>query len=211
MVLDRKQWKKLEDDIIKAGVMKYGTSKWSKISTLLQNKTPRECKERWSLISPANTNFSKEEVLQLLDLVKALPNQWIAISRFFKTKSPHQCYEAYQRIMVGEARKSSKISINEIEHLALEKKADSGGKRVFNKETGSFDITKPEKACFLKGNRLLRREEMDYSGMEDEEKDLVDVARARLQNTKGRKDLKKAMVRKREEHRRLERRTRHTR
>lgn len=199
MVLDKKKWKRLEDDIIKAGVMKYGTNSWSKISTLLQKKTPKECKERWKLISPAHVEFSEDEALDLLDLVRTLPNQWTAISKCFKNKSPHQCYEAYQKIMVEEARKNLTISVSEVKCLVPEKNTESKSMKVFNKKTGSFDITKTNKGCILIGNRLLKRQEVDYSELEEEEKDLVDIARARLQNTRGRKELKKKMVKKREE------------
>jgi hypothetical protein len=41
-------WKNSEDEILKAGIMKYGTKKWGSIASLLHKKTPKQCKERWN-------------------------------------------------------------------------------------------------------------------------------------------------------------------
>ena len=37
-------WKNTEDEILKAGVMKYGKNQWARISSLLVRKSPKQCK-----------------------------------------------------------------------------------------------------------------------------------------------------------------------
>jgi pre-mRNA-splicing factor CDC5/CEF1 len=40
-------WKNIEDEILKAAVMKYGLNQWSRISSLIVRKSAKECKNRW--------------------------------------------------------------------------------------------------------------------------------------------------------------------
>jgi hypothetical protein len=59
-------WKNSEDEVLKAAVMKYGKNQWSRISSLLVRKTPKQCKARWyEWLDP---NIKK--VLLILFLVK---------------------------------------------------------------------------------------------------------------------------------------------
>jgi hypothetical protein len=37
----------LQDEILKAAVMKYGLNQWSRISSLLVRKSAKQCKARW--------------------------------------------------------------------------------------------------------------------------------------------------------------------
>lgn len=37
----------LQDEILKAAVMKYGLNQWSRISSLLVRKSSKQCKARW--------------------------------------------------------------------------------------------------------------------------------------------------------------------
>ncbi len=40
-------WKNVEDEILKASVMKYGKNQWARISSLLVGKSAKQCKARW--------------------------------------------------------------------------------------------------------------------------------------------------------------------
>ena len=40
-------WRNAEDEVLKAAVMKYGINEWSRISSLLTRKTPKQCRARW--------------------------------------------------------------------------------------------------------------------------------------------------------------------
>ena len=37
----------LQDEILKAAVMKYGKNQWARIASLLHKKSSRQCKARW--------------------------------------------------------------------------------------------------------------------------------------------------------------------
>ena len=41
-------WKNSEDEVLKAGVMKYGKNDWSRVASLLNRKTAKQCKARWT-------------------------------------------------------------------------------------------------------------------------------------------------------------------
>ena len=40
-------WKNTEDEILKAAVMKYGKQQWSRVASLLNRKSAKQCKARW--------------------------------------------------------------------------------------------------------------------------------------------------------------------
>ena len=40
-------WKNVEDEILKASVMKHGLIQWSGVSSLLVRKSAKQCKEYW--------------------------------------------------------------------------------------------------------------------------------------------------------------------
>ena len=76
-------WKNVEDEILKAAVMKYGLNQWSRISSLLVRKSAKQCKARWyEWIDPSikKTEWSREEEEILLHLAKIFPCQWRTIS-----------------------------------------------------------------------------------------------------------------------------------
>lgn len=175
MVLEDKKWKKFEDDIIKAGVMKYGTNKWSKISTLLQSKTSKQCKDRWKYMLSLKNEFNDIEIIKLLEAVKTFGNQWTAISKCFTDKSPQQCYEMYQSILKI-AAKVQRGSQNNFEIIS------SRICSVLSRKDVPFP---PENGIEIFSNKSI-----EYFNLEEDEKDMVNIARVRLQNLKSRKHLK---------------------
>jgi hypothetical protein len=40
----------LQDEILKAAVMKYGLNQWARISSLLVRKSAKQCKARWCVL-----------------------------------------------------------------------------------------------------------------------------------------------------------------
>lgn len=198
MVLDDKKWKRLEDDVVKAGVMKYGTNKWTKISTLLSKKTPKQCKERWKLISPTNTAFSDTEAVKLLDAVKAFPNQWVAVARCIVGKTPQQCYQMYQQILMQDAVRESRVGVATTMCLQTNDCVVVGKVRTFDKNTATFGV--PAVAAdtlIVRSGKIVGESDIDYTKFDESERDMIDLTRARLENTKGRKDLKRRMAQQR--------------
>lgn len=156
----KKKWSKLEDDIIKAGVMKYGLNHWGKISSLLSSKTSRDCKERWDEINPKNTAFTKEETIQLLEKIKIFKNQWVTIANCMENKTAEQCMTHYYKILNGDF------------NVGVAEKKDNEN-------------------VFIEGCEVKKQENCDYEKYNLEEHDVIDFVRARLENSKRRKDLKK--------------------
>jgi len=69
-------WRNTEDEILKAAVMKYGMTQYSRIASLLHRKSAKQCKARWNeWLDPSikKTEWSKDEEERLLHLAKLLP------------------------------------------------------------------------------------------------------------------------------------------
>jgi pre-mRNA-splicing factor CDC5/CEF1 len=153
------EWKNSEDEILKAGVMKYGVNRWSKVSSLLTRKTPIQCKLRWlEYLSPLikHEEWTREEKVKLVEAVGIFGSLWSTISRIV-SRTPTQCYEMYTQIL------NSNIDV----YKSTETRACTSDPPV-----------------------------LDANEME-----MVDMARARIMNTKGRKALRKDRIRERMGHR----------
>ena len=101
-------WKNIEDEILKAAVMKYGLNQWSRISSLLVRKSAKECKARWyEWLDPSikKTEWAREEEERLLFLAKTFPAQWRTISAAIG-RTPAQCIEHYEKLLDAAQGKS---------------------------------------------------------------------------------------------------------
>ncbi|KAJ3189673.1 CDC5 cell division cycle 5-like protein [Irineochytrium annulatum] len=174
-------WKNTEDEILKAAVMKYGKNQWARISSLLTRKTPKQCKARWfEWLDPSikKTEWSKEEDEKLLHLAKLMPTQWRTIAPIVG-RTPSQCLERYQRLLdEAEAKDDNDAGPN----------ADD----VRRLRPGEID-PEPE-------SKPARPDPID---MDEDEKEMLSEARARLANTQGKKAKRKAREKQLEEARRL--------
>ncbi|EOB11524.1 Pre-mRNA-splicing factor CEF1 [Nosema bombycis CQ1] len=95
------KWKCNEDKIIKLGVMKYGFNKWNKICSLLVNRTPLECKERWfNYLDPEinKDDWSLEECNKLIEVAACLKPQWRLIGTILG-RNDQDCYEKYNKLV----------------------------------------------------------------------------------------------------------------
>ncbi|KAI8820219.1 pre-mRNA splicing factor component-domain-containing protein [Fimicolochytrium jonesii] len=175
-------WKNTEDEILKAAVMKYGKNQWARISSLLTRKSPKQCKARWfEWLDPSikKTEWSKEEDEKLLHLAKLMPTQWRTIAPIVG-RTPAQCLERYQKLL------------DEAE--AKEGDGDAGptGDDVRRLRPGEIDPDPEAKPA--------RPDPVD---MDEDEKEMLSEARARLANTQGKKAKRKAREKQLEEARRL--------
>lgn len=170
-------WTNVEDQILKAAVQKYGTHQWSKVASLLQKKTARQSELRWNEFLNPNLNFaefSKQEDTKLLDLARELPNQWRTIADMMG-RPAQVCIERYNRLLEGE---------------------DSDG-RILG--PGSTDL----KVGDINPNAETQMARPDTGDLEDEEKEMLAEARARLLNTQGKKATRKIRERMLEESKRI--------
>ncbi|KAA6380674.1 MAG: putative Pre-mRNA-splicing factor CEF1 [Streblomastix strix] len=172
-------WKNSEDEVLKAAVMKYGKNQWARISSLLVRKTAKQCKARWyEWLDPSikKTEWTREEEEKLLHLAKLMPCQWRTIAQIVR-RPPAMCMEHHDRLL--------------------------------DQALGKGDITDPSE-----DPRRLRPGEIDPNpegkparpdtvDMDDDEKEMISEAIARLANTKGKKAKRRARERQLEEARRL--------
>eukprot|EP01135_Chromosphaera_perkinsii_P003205 Nk52_evm12s238 gene=Nk52_evmTU12s238 len=171
-------WKNTEDEILKAAVMKYGKNQWARISSLLHRKSAKQCKARWNeWLDPSikKTEWSKEEEEKLLHLAKLFPTQWRTIAPMVG-RTAGQCLEHYERLISNAQRREGEEAPEDIKKT----------------RPGEIDPT-PE-------SRPARPDPID---MDEDEKEMLSEARARLANTEGKKAKRKARERHLEEARRL--------
>jgi pre-mRNA-splicing factor CDC5/CEF1 len=169
-------WKNTEDEILKAGVMKYGLNNWARIASLLNRKSGKQCKARWyEWLDPAikKTEWTREEDEKLLHLAKLMPTQWRTIAPIVG-RTATQCLERYERLL--DMASGMEEDVNDARRL----------------RPGEID-PHPE-------SKPARPDAVD---MDDDEKEMLSEARARLANTKGKKAKRKAREKQLEEARRL--------
>ena len=74
-----------EDQILFASVIKNGAKNWNLISTQLNNRTPKQCRERWHnhldpFINKGPWTLNEDKILAVKQ--KELGNKWAEISKF---------------------------------------------------------------------------------------------------------------------------------
>lgn len=175
-------WKNTEDEILKAAVMKYGKNAWARVASLINRKSAKQCKARWyEWLDPSikKTDWSREEEEKLLHLAKLMPNQWRTIAPIVG-RTAGQCMEHYERLL------------DQAQAEGEEEEGENVTEEARRLRPGEIDPTPEAKPA--------RPDPID---MDDDEKEMLSEARARLANTKGKKAKRKARERMLEESRRL--------
>merc|ERR1711871_1693051 len=171
-------WKNTEDKILKAAVMKYGKNQWARISSLLVRKSAKQCKARWyEWLDPSikKTEWTREEEEKLLHLAKILPTQWRTIAPIIG-RTAAQCLEHYEKLLDAAQHKD-------------DEEAGDDPRRLRPGEIDPNPESKPARP--------------DPIDMDEDEKEMLSEARARLANTQGKKAKRKAREKQLEEARRL--------
>jgi len=182
-------WKNSEDEILKAAVMKYGKNQWARISSLLVRKSAKQCKARWyEWLDPSikKTEWTREEEEKLLHLAKIMPTQWRTIAPIVG-RTAAQCLEHYEKLL-DQAQKAEEDGPGEDTAAAELAGADDPRKL----RPGEID-PQPE-------SKPARPDPID---MDEDEKEMLSEARARLANTRGKKAKRKAREKQLEEAKRL--------
>mmetsp|Transcript_66749 Transcript_66749/g.118094 ORF Transcript_66749/g.118094 Transcript_66749/m.118094 type:complete len:797 (-) Transcript_66749:68-2458(-) len=170
-------WKNSEDEVLKAAVMKYGLNNWSRVASLLARKSPKQCKSRWyEWLDPSvkKTEWTREEEEKLLHLAKLFPTQWRTIAPIVG-RTAYQCLEHYEKLL-DQAQGRDEMD-------------EDDPRRLKPGEIDPHPETKPARA--------------DPIDMDEDEKEMLSEARARLANTRGKKAKRKAREKQLEEARRL--------
>lgn len=162
--------------------MKYGKNQWARISSLLVRKTPKQCKARWyEWLDPSikKTEWSRDEEEKLLHLAKLMPTQWRTIAPMIG-RTPAQCLEHYEQLLDAAASTGEEGS------------GLPSAEQARKLRPGEVDPS-PE-------NKPARPDPVD---MDEDEKEMLSEARARLANTQGKKAKRKAREKLLEEAKRL--------
>ncbi|KAL2266937.1 hypothetical protein VTJ83DRAFT_4214 [Remersonia thermophila] len=185
-------WTNIEDEILKASVSKYGLNQWARVSSLLARKTPKQCKARWNeWLDPSikKIEWSKEEDEKLLHLAKLMPTQWRTIAPIVG-RTANQCLERYQRLLdEAEQREASALGLTGPDGGETRAPTADDVRRLRPGELDPDPETKPARP--------------DTIDLDEDEKEMLSEARARLANTQGKKAKRKARERQQEESRRL--------
>lgn len=185
-------WTNIEDEILKASVSKYGLNQWARVSSLLARKTPKQCKARWAeWLDPGirKIEWSREEDEKLLHLAKLMPTQWRTIAPIVG-RTATQCLERYQKLLdEAEARESGELGLGGPDGGETAAPSADDVRRLRPGELDPDPESKPAKP--------------DTIDMDEDEKEMLSEARARLANTQGKKAKRKARERQLEESRRL--------
>ncbi|KAI9814350.1 MAG: Pre-mRNA-splicing factor cef1 [Phylliscum demangeonii] len=185
-------WSNIEDEILKASVSKYGLNQWARVSSLLARKTPKQCKARWSeWLDPGirKIEWSKEEDEKLLHLAKLMPTQWRTIAPIVG-RTATQCLERYQKLLdEAEARESDELGL--------------GGPAGAETMAPSADDVRKLRPGELDPDPESKPARPDTVDLDEDEKEMLSEARARLANTQGKKAKRKARERQLDESRRL--------
>jgi pre-mRNA-splicing factor CDC5/CEF1 len=177
-------WKNTEDEILKAAVMKYGMNQWARVASLLSRKSAKQCKARWyEWLDPSikKTEWSREEEEKLLHLAKLMPAQWRTIAPIVG-RTAAQCMEHYERLLDAAQHQQG-------DGVDGQGATSDDPRRL---RPGEIDPN-PE-------NKPARPDPVD---MDEDEKEMLSEARARLANTKGKKAKRKAREKQLDEARRM--------
>ncbi|CAG8000943.1 unnamed protein product [Penicillium salamii] len=184
-------WTNIEDEVLRAAVSKYGLNQWARVSSLLARKTPKQCKARWiEWLDPGirKTEWSRQEDEKLLHLAKLMPTQWRTIAPIVG-RTATQCLERYQKLLdEAESRENDELGLGGPGEESAAPSADD----VRRLRPGELDPD-PE-------SKPARPDTID---LDEDEKEMLSEARARLANTQGKKAKRKARERQLEESRRM--------
>ncbi|CAM9190441.1 unnamed protein product [Phaeothamnion confervicola] len=181
-------WKNTEDEILKAAVMKYGKSQWARVASLMSRKSAKQCKARWyEWLDPSikKTDWTREEEEKLLHLSKLMPQQWRTIAPLVG-RTAAQCLEHYERLLAQ-----------------AEESAEGGDGAASGAGVAPADDPRRLRPGEIDPNPENKPARPDPVDMDEDEKEMLSEARARLSNTKGKKAKRKAREKQLEEARRL--------
>ena len=167
-------WKNSEDEILKAAIMKYGKTEWARVASLLPKKSAKQCKARWhEWLDPSikKTEWTRQEDEKLLHLAKLMPTQWRTIAPMVG-RTAMQCLQRYDQLLEAAASGGAVYGTNG------DASSVSDLKRLRPGEIDPTPETKPARP--------------DAIDMDEDEKEMLSEAKARLANTTGRKAKRKA-------------------
>lgn len=160
-------WSNVEDQVLLAAYMKYGNNQWTRIASLIPKKSPTQVKARWEeYLDPT---------LKKTPWTHADDEKLLHLARYmpmqwrtisqYFNRSPYQCIERY-RELISKATNTPHIDDNE--------------SAIQHQMMPNFETLKATP---------------DGEEFEQDEREMLEEARARLANTQGKKARRKARER----------------
>jgi hypothetical protein len=105
-----------EDAKLNRLVLNFGSSDWNAIATFLPNRTPRQCRERWTkYLCPVNSfePFLPEEDELLRRLHAQFGSKWVKISQCFRNRTDINVKNRWLVLMRQDRRVSPHVALSE--------------------------------------------------------------------------------------------------
>lgn len=185
-------WTNVEDQILKAAVSKYGLTQWARVASLLTRKLANQAKARWNeWLSPLidTLQWTREDDLKLLNLAQVMPNQWRLIAAQMGGKTATNCVERYQKLLDEAVSTHPDSSMSDLGLTGPGIEALPGSGPIQIGDTNLNAESRPAKP--------------DDESLQDEEREMLMEAKARLANTQGKKAKRKARERMLDESKRI--------
>lgn len=133
----KKQFSFEEDKMLKKAVSDIGENNWDKVSKLIPNRTPRQCRDRWNKYLSPNISglmWTDEEDQLLLSLINNFGNKWTKIASFFKGRSDINIRNRYKHLL----SKDSNLVSSSTDNIYVLSSTDSNDlinseNKIFNK------------------------------------------------------------------------------
>lgn len=180
-------WSNREDELLKAGISKYGFHSWEKIADLLgKTKSPQQCRSRWEEYLDPQINkgeWTEAEETQLVTLQELFGDRWDVISAQIPGRRWWQCQKHFDDLTAimeeikmkraahaGEGGEGERATANQIiAELKLRRQTQGGG----GSSAAGFELSYETRAA--------RPDSIDDENAAEE------IARGRLANTVGKK------------------------
>lgn len=179
------QWTNKEDRILEAGIAKYGLNNWHRISSLLQRKTADQCKERWiQYLDPTiqkHREWTKEEEEKLIFLQGLFSDRWQTIAKQLPGRTGWMCEEHYAEMLdhLNKPRGHSAAASGTAASGATDGSAGTPQDALQNLRRDLF-------------SQQFETRDAKADTIDDEQQDdMLTVARARLANQYGKKGLRR--------------------
>jgi len=109
----RKGFTKNEDLLLVFLVQKFSTNSWKTISCYMQERTPRQCRERWrNYLEPSinRTEWTQDEDQRLCDMVTIIGKKWSLIKKYFSNRSYNSIKNRWYALFEEKFQNSLKAS-----------------------------------------------------------------------------------------------------
>lgn len=101
-----------EDQILKNLVEQYGEDNWATIASMMYNRNPRQCRERYQYYLSPKLNrgeWAEEEDNLLRAKVEEFGNKWVKISKFFPSRTDAMVKNRYQVLLRRQNKQQRKL------------------------------------------------------------------------------------------------------